>query len=212
MANKKRSSKKKINPYILIAIIFIVAALASLFLQRKQSIQTNNSYEVTQTPTTKTLDATSATLLPYKEPTKYSSKQAVVENGYAFIPELHIKFKVDDNLSDLTYTYFAFEDPGYQNYENKTSFARISTQRLSENYQDCSSEDGAIGNLGRSLEDPIGKLSGPLPEYIKKIGDYYYYFLHPQSSCTHPDEEGIVLESQQIKALQNTFQTIEAVQ
>lgn len=211
---KKKKLVKKPSPYkgLALGIIIILAALVLFGL-----VATYRSASLgppVPIPTSTPIPSPSPTItpdpnyIPYKEATKHAPKRAVVENGYAIIPELGIKFKVNEDLQDLIYSYSSYYGPEFQNYG--TSSVGVSTQQLIDlDSRGCSSSSSPIGYLGKRINYPNGA-SGPQAKNIKKLGDNYYYYLRPQALCTNI-KSAEILQGEQIHLLEQAFQSVELI-
>lgn len=202
--NKKRKSTIRslsfLHKFIILVILLLILSGLRVYWKNGSNEQTlsgitpTNIYLVTPTPT----------LLPYKEPTEHAPQKTVVENGYAFIPELGIKFKVGSELNDLIYQVGI-----YGKDENVVTYVRFATQSLLTLDEGCGPYHAPLGTISRSRKDPYWETIGGGPEKheVIKIGNYYYYYVHPQAACV--TEEAGKLEAEQIALLRAAFQTIE---
>lgn len=111
---------------------------------------------------------------------------------YFTIKEFGVRFKLPDELKDLTYSYQVNANiPG----------AFFSTQTLIHKDTNCIPEEGPLGIISRRqagtmvFDKPIEQYSG-----AKKIGNFYYIYESPQSPCSHDNNKEV--EDLTIKQLQ----------
>lgn len=112
------------------------------------------------------------------------------------IAELGVELTLTSDISDLTYV--TNSGNGYTN-------AYFSTKSLAKSEPNCQADDGAIGDISRATSLPMA--SGPTAENTKKIGQYYYFYIGPQSVCTSSSANASMQTS--LKAsLEKAFQTL----
>ena len=179
----KNSQRGFIIPLV-IAIIAILAIGGGVYIyQRNESRPESESINIVS-------QTNSATT---------TNSQGVITQTNFEIKELGIKFKLTDEIKDLTYVMSS---------DNKTaSFSTKSLKLTGGNY--CTASYGPIGSISANQDNLIAR--GELPtkdsDDFRKINNQWVYYTHPQATCSD-NKEVQDLTIRQIKALQNAFKSV----
>ena len=131
----------------------------------------------------------------------HSATQPDPNLGYVVIKEWGVRFKPAPDLSSLVYSL----TPG-ESYDQ----AVFSTTMLSAKAAACgvgSETLKPLGLLTRSKEVAQEFISQG-GDFVKKIGDYYYHYITPQSVCA-TDEQASALQTQTVGLFKQSIQSIE---
>lgn len=112
------------------------------------------------------------------------------------VTQWNVRFTAPLASSDIAY---AIRDSGFVELWSPSLQA-------STGGQECN--PGSLGGLARASSlDATGE---PKPTAIKKIGDYHYYYMHPQSACSTTQSAQDILQAN-LKGLQSSLpQSLEA--
>lgn len=121
------------------------------------------------------------------------------------VTEMKIKIPLNEPLFDLEYIISADLGSAY-----------FSTKRLSNYGQWCATSEAPLGKLIKTTEEPL-KVSDANYEpsrsenaLVKKIGDYYYYYIPPQATCSD-NKSAQALQTAQIAAIKEQIKKIESL-
>ncbi|MDQ5943828.1 MAG: hypothetical protein QG675_596 [Patescibacteria group bacterium] len=134
------------------------------------------------------------------------------------IPELGVKYPITTENKELSYEFKSRNDNGV--VFGLTTFSSVplvnSEAKLSPtntNTSPCSVNSGALGSIGKYNEGqkyfdkPVEQLEG---EFVKRIGNSYYVYTPPQSSCS-TNAEITQLQTQSIPIAKEMFKNLTAI-
>jgi hypothetical protein len=163
--NKKQSQSG--NTHLVIIIVLVVLLIGALgFVYYQNFIQSNNSSK--SVASTKTVKSSTVAAKP----------EVTTNEGYLTFSEWGIKLKTPVGLADNRITYYKIAN------NSELDGYNFSTSRVEAQGGACSSSSPQFSSLGiisRSTS-PNTEEASP-PTLVGKIGDYYYYYAHPQSIC-----------------------------
>jgi hypothetical protein len=132
-----------------------------------------------------------------------------VQDKYFSIPELNIKFKINDEIKDLVYLASDKVGGGYS-YKS----AILSTESLTR------VSEGGCG-LNVAGETALGEviiveklLTEPMasgPRILYKGDNFYVYYYSPQSVCVSNGQIATTLLQKQLNALHESLKTVEPI-
>lgn len=197
----KRSHKTRwiVIALVIILVLAINATWGWLYHNKRSDFhnQLNDAKQTAQTQKNKSSQlanelADSKQRLAKKDSQKTQTQSTA--SDYREIPELGVKYKLDDETKDLTYSYTGNNSVGFSTPE-LVDFG----QQDFPNKGTCLATNAPSGSIvmyepGSTLKATNGSDSGtPIEQAagVKKVGDNYFIFRTPQAVCTknHADAE-----------------------
>lgn len=122
--------------------------------------------------------------------------------GYVVLKEWGVRFKPASNLGDIQYT-IGNRTP------NVDGTAVFSTSVLSAYSNSCSAKQNSKAPLGILTRTKAAKqeFTSESGAFVKKIGDYYYQYVTPQSACA---EDAANLPAVPLAEFKSSIGTLEA--
>jgi hypothetical protein len=133
-------------------------------------------------------------------PTTEAPKPPAAVGGKMDITQWKVMLTVPKDLQNIQYSVRS-------DSKKDISYAYFTTQELIDKGSDgCAAENSPLGTITKTKKV---EADGPMaaPSNAKKIGDYYYYYSGPQSTCSTKTEV-LDLANTQAKQLQNAFDSI----
>ncbi len=197
----KKSEQGNVIELVIIGVLVLV--IAGLVVWRFMGGSSNTTNSSSQDSTTSQEAATTNS-----SDTKNSTSQAADPNeGYVVIAGWGVRFKT---ISGFSVKYYKAPDSsGYELYEFTTPTV--------EALDGCSGKNTAgrinayLGGVERTTEklDLENMASAPKALYNgNKIGNYYYYYSHPQALCSMSDAD-TATETAQTATMQSFLSTLE---
>jgi len=177
---------------VLVLVLALIGSLGFIFWQNFMQQKTNDDKAVVVTPeVSKTDDATPA--VPSND-------------GYLVLEDWGVKYKLPSDLGNNTIKYYKVSDN-----PSVTDGYYFSTSRVEGLGAGCLPTDqyyGALAMTTRSTMDNNNDVSGPSAK--TKIGDYYYFYWHPQAACTSGSDRSIIdIEMQDSDMIQTMLKSVE---
>lgn len=151
-STEQKPSKKKTIWLVIVIVVLIASNVAWVLFYIKQQSELNTTIS---TLTARNLKLANDNKSLQAENDKASDAEA--DSGYREIPELGVKYKLDDTTKDLTYSYNGTKD-------NETiSWSTVKLSNKSTANDGCNSYDGAImvwSKKASELSDDKGKKVG----------------------------------------------------
>jgi flagellar basal body-associated protein FliL len=173
-----RPSKKGLVTLTVIAAILFVTAVGLgtvYFLEMGRANDLQHQVSDLKTTTAQLNDAMAKKMA---EPTG-STKPAV---NYREIPELGVKYKLTDQIKDLTYSIKLHDNDSARD----ASFSTVALSGLQNNAKEypCLSQNAPSGTISRYVNGDQMLMGKTVKEIGKKLGNYYYVYAHPQYACS----------------------------
>ena len=197
----KRSHKTRwiVIALIILLVIAINATWGWLYSSKRTDFhnQLNDAKQTTKTQKDANAKlanelADSKARLADKDSQKPDTQQT--SSDYREIPELGVKYKLDDETKDLTYSYTGNDSIGF----STVSLIGFGQEDF-PNKGACIASSAPSGSItmyepGDMVKTPGTNSAGTPVEQVegaKKVGDNYFIFTSPQSACTktHTDDE-----------------------
>ena len=171
-----KPSKSEFTQWIIVGIILLLGIFGGILI----SINVANTKINNATASTNS----SGSLLATPTPAKVTDLPLIVTatpmptTTYIQVKEMGVKFILPDDVKDLYYKYS-------DKYGPVASFSSDSLATLDKRCSgDLDSGYTALGALERHNGDPTTETVLD-SSYIKKVGNYYYYFSEPQANCSN---------------------------
>ena len=174
-ADQKPKKSKKPLLVVIIILLLVGASLGAAYKWYGQI----SEYQSKQEESNKQIDQLQKQVAELKGAQSISAKEQKNEKSYLVIKEWGVKFPLDSSVLDAIYSIDG-------------SNAFLSTKKLAALSKYCdpinapSGANGA-GAMVRSLPDNVvfdEKVTKRYPNG-KQIGEYYYYFVSPQTPCSN---------------------------
>lgn len=188
---------------VVILLVLILVAVVGFAGYYVYNTQQNKKDTASQPATDKKLTSANPAATP-AAPTAQDTQK------YLVIKEWGVKVPLAKNIEDATYYYRAFEDGGSAVY--------VSTKTISAKYPDCAADKTTVYAYGRfnnpnERNELVDKTMGELNPNAPKVGNYYYYAIHPQAYCfetlNKTDKEIDAIQKNEIQPLMDSF--VEAI-
>lgn len=191
---------------IVVLLVLVLGGLGYWYWYKTKDL---NQQITTNTAKIAALEADKTKL---EEAKKVAEAKAKDDSGsYVTIKEWNIQFKPVDKLSGVNYAIKG----GSISYFSTTSLmsSALTTDKKPDSGSLCDVTEGAIGSIARGKkgeEFSVGQMFENVKD-AKKIGDYYYVLVSPQSTCSE-DKATADLQTAQIKLLKESFVSIRAAE
>lgn len=134
---------------------------------------------------------------------------------YRYIPELAAKYKVSDANKNLTYSFAAFKDSSSVSAGFSSTDLVVKSLSVLKTGQPnpCESGNGPLGMITRyALSDGDTTVLGgeKVKDIANKVGNFYYTYTSPQSSCSGDKDVSSLQQSSQ-PLVKSVFDNLEAM-
>lgn len=209
---EKHSKAKTIWLVIILLLIGVSNTVWGLLYFKQQDLHKQTLGEVSSlTQKNSTLDKQVTDLK-----TRVKSSATAIDDATAWreIPELGVKFKINDNNKDLTYSYDPIEDNGA-----KVDTIYLSTTALTKNAppddsgrSPCASNYGPAGAIAKYKAGTMLPVAGTKVDDVKdavKIGTHYLIFQKSQASCSDKTQQDQTVAT---KNIYDTFKSMRSIE
>ena len=173
----------------IIVLVLALLALGAWFIWDKNK---DKDYE----------ESANAAMQASAESEEIANNVATPDQTYLTIKEWDVRFK----------TSAANKDAYYYIENGKPDYAYLSLTSL-KNADNCAADDTTIGVIVRFKKGDIDPISEePYINYYPsapKVGDYYYFYQHPQAGCTEDEAMLTKIDAAQ-GAFKSNLTTVEA--
>lgn len=198
------TDKKKLNKAtILMACITVLALGAAITFGVLWAVEKNQPKVVSDTTTTNCQTTT--------PDNNQQEATTTADANYIYIGQWGIKVKIPENLKNLHYSY---QSEGLDRFEYSDGTIKIFNHNSSVGISgtDGESDDGISpdfvsdnkDNLGDIIRYEVGSYdcNASCPAYVTTIGDYEYYYSHPQAVATR-DQSMLEWETASVELIKN---------